>query len=382
MTKTNKTNLPKELYEKFKANKPLHFLLFGIGLAIMLLAPYYDFIPGGRSSNGFVAPAIYFTVAALGLNLLLGYGGLISLATSAFIGVGALGMGYFMLFQEFSFFLSLGLTILISLGLGLLVGLFSLKVSGIYLTIGTLFFATILENIFRSVLPMSTTESFREITFFGNFVIDTSKSYTQLRTGEPQYDRYIALLIMVAVLVLSMIVIYNIIKSRTGRAFMAMSRSANAAAAMGVNIAKYRIIAFMTASLFATLAGVLYAIYGTSVEKNIWTLELSLFILAVVIVGGMRSIFGTFIGALVIFTVPNLYINEYLRTFSSFLENRFGINWQPVGFAPVFAGLLIIVVVLYYPRGLIKLFYDARILLLKLYGLIRNRLAKGGATDE
>ncbi len=366
--------------QKTAQYKPLHFVLFGALLLILLAAPYYDVIPGGRNSNGFIAPAIYYTVAALGLNLLLGFGGLISLASAAFIGIGAMSMGYLMIYQEMSFFVALIITMSVSLALGLVVGLFSLKVSGIYLTIGTLFFATIIENLFLDVMPMSATERLGEITFFGNAVIDTSRSYTQLRTGEPQYDRYIALVIMVVVLVLSMIVLYNIIKSKTGRAFLAMSRSANAAAAMGVNIGVYRIIAFMIATFYATTAGVLYVIYNTSIQNNIWTLELSLFILAVVIVGGMRSIFGTFIGALVIFTVPNLFINEYLRTFSNFLETRFEIAWSPAGFAPVFAGLLIIIVVLFYPLGLIKLAYDAKYLLIKLSMFIKTKVKqlKGG----
>lgn len=368
------------LFQSFASNKPLHFVIFGIILLILLAAPYYDIIPGSRNSNGFIIPAIYYTVAALGLNLLLGFGGLISLASAAFIGIGAMGMGYLMIFQELSFFLSLIITIAVTLALGLLVGLFSLKVSGIYLTIGTLFFAAIIENLFLDIMPMSASERLSEITFFGNATIDTSNSYTQLRTGEPQYDRYIALVIMVVVLVLSMIAMYNIVKSKTGRAFLAMSRSANAAAAMGINIGVYRIIAFMIASLYATIAGILYVIYGTSIQNNIWTLELSLFILAVVIVGGMRSIFGTFIGALLIFTVPNLFINEYLRTFSSFLDERFDFTWSAAGFAPVFAGLLIIVVTLFYPAGLIKLFYDAKLLIIKLFWLIRRQIKrlKGG----
>ena len=135
-----------------------------------------------------------------------------------------------------------------------------------------------------------------------------------------------------------------------------------AAQAMGVSILKYRLTAFVTATVFATVGGVLYAVYIQNAPTTAWTLDLSLFIIAMVVVGGFKSIYGTFLGAFIIHGIPNLI-----------LADLFG----DVSF--IFSGVLIILVILFYPYGAIQIFYDIR----KWYYKLRLKWQrKGVSLDE
>ena len=377
-----KTHFIKHL-SRFKnhvqSNQTLHYLLFGAGLAVLFLAPYYDSIPGSSTTNSQLARMMYFTVAALGLNLLLGFGGLISLAVAGFIGLGVILPAFFMVTYEWTFEFSVLITLIIAIVIGIIVGLFSLKVDGIYLAIGTLFVGSIMTNIFTRVLPIESSNiRIGAINFLGRYELRASASYFQLRTGIAQYDRYYLGLILIGLLVLAMIVTNNIIKSRTGRALMAMSRSSSAAQAMGVHIAKYRIMAFTISIVFATVSGIMYLIWEQDAIKYGWGLDLTLFILAVVMVGGIKSIFGMFIGAFVIFALPQLYIQEYLNRFSAYLLERHEIVWSPQGFTTIFAGLLIILVILYYPNGLVYIWYDIKKLTRKIKPKLIQLIKKVG----
>jgi len=347
-----------------KRHPPLQYVIFGGMLAIMGLGPYFGIIPVSTAMFGALITVMIWTVAALGINLLLGYGGLISLATAGFMGVGALGVGIFMTEYGWPFELAALMTLLISGALGLLIGIFSLKVSGIYLAIGTLFVGEILRRIFTNV-PIFGGERINigEITFLGRFTIDRNLPFQDFATGASQYERYWLYLILTVLMVLTMIVVHNIVKSRTGRAFMAMSRSENAAQSMGISIIKYRLIAFIVATMLATLGGIMYAIYFQNAPTEAWTLILSLMIIGAVVVGGLKSIFGTFLGAVIIHLVPNLYLRPLFGDVRS-----------------LFTGVLIIVVILFYPRGVVFVVTDLK----KLWGKLKKRLQgrKETAHDE
>ena len=183
-----------------------------------------------------MAYVVIYTVVALGLNILLGYSGLISLGTAGFVGAGALGLGVFM---------NLGLPLeaaalvvmLISALLGALIGLFSLKVESIYLAIATLFVGEIMRQLYTQV-PVFGGEGIRigEVAILGSFRLNQII----------QSHRSILYILMVAAMVVAMILMHNIVKSRTGRALMAMSRSEHAAQAMGISLFKIPSYRFRT----------------------------------------------------------------------------------------------------------------------------------------
>lgn len=307
------------------------FIVFGLVFASIGFLPHINVIKWG--TMGIFAYIAIYTIVALGLNLLLGFSGLISLGTAGFIGAGALGTGVF-LSLGWPVELAVIAVLVISGCIGALIGLFSLKVDGIYLAIATLFVGEILNQIYKQV-PIFGGQAIQigSIRFLG--FLELSKN--------SQLERSFLFVIIAVVMVLMMIIMHNIIKSKTGRALLAMSRSEHAAQAMGISLLRYRLIAFVTATLFATVGGILYAIYFQSVPTTSWTLDLSLFIIAMVVVGGFKSIYGTFIGAFIIHGVPNLILKDLFGDISY-----------------VFSGLLIILVIIFYPHGFVYIWIDLK----------------------
>jgi len=232
----------------------------------------------------------------------------------------------------------------------------SLRIEGIYLAIGTLFIGEIFIQIFNNV--DSFTGGFSGM---GMHYPEINLFFTTL-----EFDRTQTFYLIVIVLVIVMIMLYNLINSRTGRALMAMSRSEHAAQAMGISIIKYRFIAFITATVLAALGGVLYVSYFRRVDPSPWNLNLSLLLIAMVVVGGYKSIFGTIIGALIIYGVPELFLKEWFDALP--------------GSSYIFSGILIIVVIMFYPHGLIYIGYDIKKLLSKIKHKIKRK--KEVRTDE
>lgn len=334
-----------------KLTSPLHgkpqlqYITFGLVFALVGLLPHLDIIKWG--TMGIFAYIGIYTIIALGLNLLLGFSGLISLGTAGFVGAGALGIGVF-LSLGWPFELAVIAVILISAAIGGLIGLFSLKVDGIYLAIATLFVGEILNQIYKQV-PIFGGQAIQigSIKFLG---------FIELSMID-QTNRSILFVMIAIVMGLFMALMHNIVHSKTGRALLAMSRSEHAAQAMGISLMRYRLIAFMSATTFATVGGIMYAIFFQNVPTTQWTLELSLFIIAMVVVGGFKSIYGTFLGVIIIHGVPNL-----------FLKDLFG------DISYIFSGILIIIVIIFYPRGFIYIGVDVK----KWYHKMKQKIIKRG----
>ena len=285
---------------------------------------------------------IYF-VAALGFTLLLGYSGLSSLGTAGFIGLGAYLAGLLMAkpgYDNFGSLIAYGLdlppliglmiAILVAVILGGVVGFISLRIEGLYLAIVTLGLSEILVEIFKNLGKFTGGVDGR--------IINRS-SYPSL-FGSIPVTREVAFIILVVVIVIAMIFVVNLINSPTGRAMLALKNSSSAAQAMGVSVLKYRLTAFVLATVFAVVAGSMYMLFYQSSYADIWTLSLSLNILAAVIVGGAINVWGVFIGTFLIFGF-DLAILQNIKFFQS--NSNASI---------IFSGLLIILVVMFYPGGI------------------------------
>lgn len=329
-------------YAKLENSMHQRFILFGILLALVPLLSDLDIIR--YSTVSLVAYIVIFTIVALGLNILLGFSGLMSLGTAGFVGFGAYGVVFFSSLG-LPYELSILVTLFFSSIIGLFIGLFSLKVEGVYLAIATLAVGEIFSQIFRRV------------TWFTNAFGGVHYEYPKL-FGLLQLNRNTTFIFLVLMMVVMMVVMYNLTNSKSGRALMAMSRSNSSAQAMGVSISKYRLLAFLIATLYATIGGILYASFYRYVQPLDWNLMLTLLILAMVVVGGIKSIFGTFIGVFVIYGIPALWLEDLLSSIT--------------GVAYIFSGVLIIVVIMYYPYGVIYLIQDAK----KLYHKLRYGFSK------
>lgn len=316
--------------KKIIKNPHLQFIFFGILLALVpklaeigLFKVSYITTLGGT---------FIFAIAALGLNVLLGYSGLISLGTSGFMGLAAYISAYVTMDLGLPFEVAVVLAILIPTLAGILVGLVSLKIEGIYLAIATLAVSEVLRK------------TFEELDFFtGGFSGKTAKYPTLLGTFE--LDRTGTYYLIVVVLIIVMLLTYNMMNGRLGRALNAMRGSEAASQAMGVNLLNHRLIAFALATVYASVAGILYVHFVKYSYPTLWTLKLSLDFMAMVIIGGLRSIYGTLLGAAIVFAVPDIF----LKQLPFFSQMSYILN-----------GVLIILVVIFYPQGLINIFGDIK----------------------
>jgi branched-chain amino acid transport system permease protein len=275
----------------------------------------------------------------LGLNLLLGWSGLISLGTAGFMGLASYISAYLTVDMGLPFEVALLAAILIPTLIGVLVGLVSLKIEGLYLAIATLAVSEILRKTFEEFDQFTGAFSGKSAKFpvlFNSFQLDRATMYY----------------FIVFVLIIIMLITYNLVNGQMGRALNAMRGSEAAAQAMGVNLLKYRLVAFALATMFASVSGVLYVHFIRYSYPSSWTLKLSLDFLAMIVIGGVRSIYGTVLGAFIVFAVPDLF----LKQIPYFNQLSYTLN-----------GILIILVIMFYPNGIIMIFKDIKNLVSKVF---------------
>ena len=325
---------------KITKNTYLRFVLFGLILSLL------PALTGGgilkTSWLGIIGGTIIYTIAALGLNLLLGYSGLISLGTAGFMGLGAYISAYVTGNLGLPWEIGILAAVIIPVILGVLIGLASLRMEGLYLGIVTLCVSEVLRKTFDELEPLTggfSGKSAEYPTLLGIFKLNQSTTF----------------ILLCVVLVLVMILTYHLANGQLGRALNAMRGSNVAAQAMGVSLLKYRLIAFALATGYASLAGALYAHFIKFVYPSTWNLPLSLVILAIIVIGGLRSIYGTFIGAIIVYALPDLVLK------------RIPVIGDINGLSYVFSGILIILVVLFYPGGCVNVFSDIKRLTQKLF---------------
>ena len=309
--------------KSFLKNPYLQYIIFGIIISLLPVLVNAGILK--TSWVGIIGGTIIYAIAALGLNLLLGYSGLISLGTAGFMGLGAYISAYLTGDLGLPWEVGILAAIIIPVVFGLLIGLASLRMEGLYLGIVTLCVSEVLGK--GAEYP----------ALLGNIVLNQKQTYV----------------LLVVALVLLMMLTHNLTNGQLGRALHAMRGSQVAAQAMGVSLLKYRLIAFSLATAYASLAGALYVHFIKFVYPSTWTLPVSLTILAIIVVGGMRSLYGTFLGAVIVYALSDL------------LLKRIPVIGDINGLSYVFSGVLIIVVILFYPGGVINIFRDIKKLFVK-----------------
>lgn len=311
--------------KKIFKNQYLQFIILGLAFALI---PTLANIGIVKSSDvTIIGFTLIYTIAALGLNVLLGYSGLVSLGTAGFMGLAAYLAAYFTREMQLVFELSFILSVTITTVLGLIVGVFSLKFEGIYLGIVTL----AVSEIFRLI--------FLQFDAFTGGATGSEANYPLL-LGRFQLTRVGTYYYIVFIMTVTFILVHNLTKGRLGRSLNAMRGSQPAAQSMGINIFKHRIIAFGVANALAAIAGILYVHYVRLSIPNVWTLNLSLDFLAIIVLGGFRSIYGTLIGSFVVYGLSELVLKSIKIP---------GLD----SLIPAIKGILMIIFVIYFPGGLV-----------------------------
>jgi branched-chain amino acid transport system permease protein len=242
----------------------------------------------GPSDVNFALIAI---MGAVALNLLVGYTGLLSMGHAAFLALGAFGGGLLGVKAGVPFWLTAILSGCMGAAVGTLVGLPSLRLRGLYLLLSTLALHFIALYLFLKY----------QIHAFGPAGI--SYPYPSFLGFTFNDDKHWYFLLL-ACAVLSMLAVRNLLRSREGRAFVAIRDSDVAAGAVGVNVAIGKLKAFALSSFIVTFAGTLYAYYVTTVNQDTYSLNQVIGFYAMVIVGGLGSLSGAVYGALLYSFLP------------------------------------------------------------------------------
>ncbi len=279
-------------------------------------------------------------IGAVGLNLLTGFTGQISLGHAAFVGVGGYTTAILVTRLGLPFWLAMPLAGLVSAGMGLIIGIPSLRVKGLYLCIATLAAQFILEFVF--VHWESMTHGIRGINVpppsIGDFVFDTEKSY------------YFITLVTVIVAVGFA---RNLVRTKWGRAFVAIRDRDLAAEIIGINLFRYKLAAFALSSFFAGIAGSLWVGFIKVVTPEHFPFSLSIQYLAMVIVGGLGSILGSIFGAIFMTLTP-----ELLNILVSSAKQLFpGLDQFFIPLKEIIFGGLIVSFLVFEPHGLAEIWH-------------------------
>jgi branched-chain amino acid transport system permease protein len=249
-----------------------------------------------------------YIIGAIGLNILTGYTGQISIGHAAFIAIGSYATTILGERAALPFYTIIPLSGIIATFIGVLVGLPCLRLRGLYLAMATMSFGIIVQYVlfqWDSLTHGALGMAAPSITFWG-FNVDS--------------DRKFYFLIAIIVFLLGFAA-KNMMRMKIGRAFVAIRDRDIAADVIGVDLTRYKVMAFGISSFYAGISGSLFAYYTTHVNPEYFTIFLSVEYLAMIIVGGLGSILGSILGALFIGIVP-----EWLRIFFGFLNKSFHLS--------------------------------------------------------
>jgi branched-chain amino acid transport system permease protein len=271
-----------------------------------------------------------WSIAASGLNLILGYTGQASLGQAAFFGIGAYASALLMMKFGLSFWLTLPLACLISAGFGFLIGIPALRTRGSYFAIATLGF-----NIIVTII----IEHWEGLTQGGTGISGIPKP-------DPIYLPFLGKIVFTSMtaqyylvlffLILTLFMIYRMVNSPVGRIYLAIRGGEPLTESLGINVMRNKWISFTTSAFFTGLAGALYASYHGFISPDTSNFHIGFDLLIFLLVGGVATLSGPLIGAFIMTLIP--------ETLQSLLEYRI----------IIYGGFLILVVI-FIPRGLVGL---------------------------
>ncbi|MFC1891474.1 branched-chain amino acid ABC transporter permease [Thermodesulfobacteriota bacterium] len=334
----------KESYEKELAIFETDFGRLWMVIGLLILFAAVPFITSSYTLYILNLIGLY-SIAAIGLNLLIGYTGQISLGHGAFFGVGAYGAAVLATKAGFPFWLAVPTAGFITAVIGMGFGIPSLRLKHLYLCIATLAGQFIIEYVFVH---------WESLTGGAEGIFIAEASLFGLDLGN---DRTFFYAVFICLAALTLIAV-NLLRTRFGRAFIAVRDNDRAAEGMGIPIFKYKILAFAISSFYAGFAGALYAYYMMSITPEPFNLWLSIEFIAMIIIGGLGSIPGAIFG-----TVFIVVLNEVLSHLTGFLMNYGDAAGLGVTIAPLrefVFGLAIVLFIIFEPKGLAEVWRIVR----------------------
>jgi branched-chain amino acid transport system permease protein len=280
-----------------------------------------------------------FGIAALGLNILVGFTGQISIGHAAFFLLGAFTSAYISNKLPIPVFFAIPLSGVLTALVGLVFGLPAARLKGLYLVIATLAAQYILLDFFS-----------RAEWFTGGSVPASAQPFSifgyQLR-GDRQY-----FYVVLAYLLVTFLLVTNLMRSRDGRALVAVRDHYLSAEIMGINLTKYRTLSFGLAAFYAGIAGALYAHYQLVVSNEGFGIERSIIFLAMIIIGGTGSIMGTLMGTAFVVLLPESMEWISMELKGSAIDKALSLNNNLTFLREIAIGLIIIAFLIFEPDGL------------------------------
>jgi len=310
-------------------------LLVALALAPLVISAY---------GLTLMVAALIAVVGAIALNILTGQTGLISLGQAGFLSVGAYANGILLADYHVPVWITIPAGGAAASLVSLLVGVPSLRLKGLYLAITTLAFAFIVNHVILYAEPVTHGPN-------GLFVNGARLFGFNVQKGPPLY--YLALAMALATLFATL----NLSRTRIGRAWMAIRDHDIAARAMGIDLVRYKLLAFVISSFFVGIAGALMSLQLRFINVDVFALNLSIEAIASIIFGGLGSVAGATLGAVFLSFLP-----EALRL--SFAALPFGgadlLGNNVYEIRGIAYGVIIVLVLRFKPDGLIGMWRDAR----------------------
>jgi branched-chain amino acid transport system permease protein len=333
----------------YASDMALYPLPIARGTVIALLILFVVIVPlvFGEYYLSIINLVLISIVGALGLNILVGYTGQISIGHAAFMSVGAYTAANLAVRAGLPFWITLPAGGLMAALVGAVVGIPSLRIKGLYLAIATLAGQLIIEWIINHVPWISGgTQASIQVprpSLFGH----------DLKT---QGELYFFLLFFTLIAIVAAL---NLVRSRIGRAFVAIRDQDIAAEIIGIDIFRYKLIAFAISSFYAGVCGVLYTYYFGIANYEQFQIGVSIEYLAMIIIGGLGSVLGSILGAAFVALLP-LVIRTVMESVGSFFFDPHEMATVVSSMRLVIFGMLIIVFLVLEPEGLNRLWRNIR----------------------
>ena len=346
-----------------------NLVVAGVVLTLAALAPFL-FDQAGDIMNNMVLAAAY-VVMALGLNIIVGFAGLLDLGYVAFFAIGAYTVGYFgsgfwqdvgpggegisFLVGEpasnlpgfhFNFLIILVIAVIATTIAGMIIGLPTLRLRGDYIAIVTLAFGEIIGRV---------AINGDDIPVIGKITAGRQGITPVDKIDLPFLERFQALNLRpwywfaLALAVLVLFVNFRLRDSRLGRAWIALREDEVAAVSMGIPLVRTKLLAYGTGAAFGGMAGAFLASYLNTVNADQFQFSFSILILAMVILGGLGSIWGVVLGAIVLSAINNYLIPEVFND----VPGQLGLDFDLTEISAGIFGFLLVIMMIMRPEGLL-----------------------------
>ncbi|WP_308783156.1 branched-chain amino acid ABC transporter permease [uncultured Blautia sp.] len=333
---------------KNKMNKTTKNNFITYGIVILLFAVVQILSSTGNLSRlltGLLVPLCVYTIAAVSLNLVVGFSGELSLGHAGFMCVGAYSSALFSHMTADAlpsvprFILAILVGAAVAGIFGVLIGIPVLRLRGDYLAIVTLAFGEIIKNLINILyvgvdengIHVATTSAGFKLVAGGKKILKGALGISGTSALYKDIKEHFFLIGVILVL-LTLFIVQNLVHSRSGRAIMSTRDNRIAAESIGIDVTKYKLLAFTVSAALAGVAGVLYSHNLSMLKVSVFDYNMSILILVYVVLGGIGNLRGSMIAAIILYALPELlrgFANYRMLIYAVVLIVMMLFNWAP-----------------------------------------------------